>query len=141
MNKIKFLISGLVIINILLFVVIYLNKEEMLKPQNQITPTPQHNLMVISTDPPLDQLMEISLVTSIKVSFSQGLDPTSVVIQTNPILETNILVSENILNIKPKPVWPIGQTIEINIVQARGVDGSSLLTPYKLSINSPIPND
>ena len=100
MNKIKFLIAGLVIINILLFVVIYLNKEEMLKPQNQITPTPQHNLMVISTDPPLDQLMEISLVTSIKVSFSQGLDPTSVVIQTNPILETNILVSENVLNIK-----------------------------------------
>ncbi|TSC65811.1 MAG: hypothetical protein CEO21_322 [Microgenomates group bacterium Gr01-1014_80] len=139
MNKIKLLIVGLVIINVILFTVVYLNRDR----EAGTAPTPQPNsvqyLNVVSTSPAFNLLSEISSGTPIVINFDMELDPSAVVIQTHPIVETSILVTGYNLTIKPKTYWPTDQEIEVKLLITRGINGSQMMNPYKFVIKSPKP--
>ena len=138
MNKVKLLVACLIFINILLFIVVYLNRGD----KDVISPTPEptfsKGLTVVSTYPLLDSMLQVSSGTPIVIGFDSSLDPSSIVIQTNPFVETNISVSGETVIIKSKTYWPTDQEIKITLT-ARGVSGTQMNNPYEFVIKSPQP--
>lgn len=139
MSKIKLLIVGLIILNIILFTVVYLNRGGEVRPSPTSEPTVVKGLSVVSTAPALNLLSEVSSGTPIIVNFDTELDPSTIVIQTSPIIETSISVSSNTLTIKPTAYWLTDQEIKITILAAQGVNGELMKNPYEFVIKSPKP--
>ena len=142
----------IMLIFFMVLIVIFLLSLFMKKEPNIGDPIPTPTTIVVSVAPSLNRLTILSILPEqnvsqnylpfqkITINFSTKVLPSTLLIQTSPETEVDILpgTQENELLIIPITTWTIGTT-NITILQATSVTGANLNSPFSYSLTTALP--
>ncbi|MEK7616557.1 MAG: hypothetical protein AAB414_00690 [Patescibacteria group bacterium] len=144
MHKTLLIIVILLIIFAILLFITTRPKDGSLSNQPQAIPTTatQSQIFAVkSIKPPVSDLMQITYVTPIMITFTQAVDPKTFEYSIEPPIDVPVNFNGQNVIFKPKaegPWWVIDQEYTLTILSARSTQGVYMANPYKIIFKAPL---